>query len=268
MAESGTIKTKRFEMEYFRFGSGDKTFVILPGLSIKSVMGAKDAVEDAYSLMKDDFTTYVFDRRKVISENYSIKDMADDTARAMEEMGLTDTYVFGASQGGMIGLALAIRHPKLVKKLVLGSTSSHVQPSQRGVLDRWIGLAEAGDRHGLYREYGKEIYPPEVFEQYREIFDEAASTVTDEELARFVILARSIRDFDVTDELKCIKCPVLALGVYEDQVLDSDATMEIAQNLDHRDDFALYMYKGYGHAAFDTAPDYKSRMLDFLLKEN
>ena len=70
----------------------------------------------------------------------------------------------------------------------------------------------------------------------------------------------------LTDGLKKINCPVLALGVYEDSVLDADATMEIAQELDERPDFKLYMYIGYGHAAFDTAPDYKQRVLDFYLE--
>ncbi len=266
MADLGTVKTNTFEMDYCRFGSGDKTFVILPGLSVQSVMGAKDAIEDAYSVMKDDFTTYVFDRRKTVPGGYSIADMADDTAEAIKELGLTDIYVFGASQGGMIGMSLAIRHPEIVKKLVLGSTSSHVWPTQRAVVDRWIELAQMKDREGLYQEYGKEIYPPDAYEQCKDMLTEAAASVTDEELERFVILASSIREFNVTDELKKIKCPVLALGVYEDSVLDSDATMEIAENLDYREDFALYMYKGFGHAAFDTAPDYKKRMLDFMLK--
>ena len=90
--------------------------------------------------------------------------------------------------------------------------------------------------------------------------------MTDEDLSKFIILARSIRDFNISDELSKINCPVLALGVYEDAVLDSDATMEIAENLDDKPDFSLYMYKGYGHAAFDTAPDYKKRVLDFFLK--
>ena len=49
-----------------------------------------------------------------------------------------------------------------------------------------------------------------------------------------------------------------------DRVLDSDATMEIAEKLDERPDFRLYMYIGYGHAAFDTAPDYRQRILRFL----
>ena len=94
-----------------------------------------------------------------------------------------------------------------------------------------------------------------------------AKRVTDEELERFLILAKSIISFDISGELPKIECPVLALGVYEDPVLDDDATMEIAVNLDHRKDFELYMYVGYGHAAFDTAPDYRKRVYDFLMKE-
>ena len=267
MADRGIVNTNGFQMEYCKFGSEPKTFVILPGLSVQSVLGSADAIEDAYSLMKKGFTTYVFDRRKEIPEDYSIIDMADDTAAAMKELGLSDVHIFGASQGGMIAMTIAIRHPELVAKLVLGSTSSHVTSKQQAVIDKWIELAEKKDSHALYQEFGKEVYPPAVYEQYKDYFSEVAKTVTDEEMERFVILAKSIKSFNETDELKKINCPVLTLGVFEDPVLDSDATMEIAENLDYRPDFALYMYIGYGHAAFDTAPDYKQRIYDFLMKE-
>lgn len=33
--------------------------------------------------------------------------------------------------------------------------------------------------------------------------------------------------------------------------------MEIAEKLDFRPDFRLYMYMGHGHADFDDAPDYR-----------
>lgn len=266
MADSYTVRTGGFEMEYCKFGDGDKAFVILPGLSIQSVISAKDAVEDGYSIMKDDFTAYLFDRRRIIPEGYTVYDMAEDTAAVMKKLGLKDTYVFGASQGGMIAMVLAIRYPELVSKLVLGSTSSHVMPEQKKVIDNWVALAQKKDKEGLYLEFGKEIYPPEVFEQYKDYFKEAAKNVTDEELDRFIICAGAAGSFNVTDELGKINCPVLALGVYEDAVLDSDATMEIAEKLDYRDDFALYMYKGYGHAAFDTAPDYRKRIYEFFVK--
>ena len=267
MAELGTVIKDGIEMEYCRFGKGKKIFVMLPGLAIQSVLNAKEAIETANAVMNEDFTTYVFDRRKNIPDDYSIYDIAEDTVKVMKELGLKDIYLFGASQGGMIAMVIAIRYPELVKKAVLGSTSPHVKPEQRAVIDRWIDLAAKKDREGLCREYGREIYPPAVYEQYSGFFSDMAKRVTDEELERFLILAKSIISFDVSDELSKIECPVLALGAYEDPVLDDDATMEIAVNLDHRQDFELYMYVGYGHAAFETAPDYRKRVYDFLMKE-
>ncbi len=267
MAELGKVTKDGIEMEYCKFGKGSRIFVILPGLSIQSVMGAKDSIETAFGVMNEDFTTYVFDRRKNIPDDYSIYDIAEDTVTVMKELGLKDVYLFGASQGGMIAMVIAIRYPKLVKKAVLGSTSPHVKPEQREVIDRWIDLAAKKDREGLCREYGKEIYPPAAYEQFKGYFSDLAKKVTDEELERFLILAKSIIGFDVSDELSKIECPVLAVGAYEDPVLDDDATMEIAVNLDYRPDFELYMYVGYGHAAFDTAPDYRKRVHDFLMKE-
>jgi pimeloyl-ACP methyl ester carboxylesterase len=267
MANTGTAKINGFEMDYFYFGDGEKKFVILPGLGIQSIMKVAKAVEESYGGSFREFTIYVFDRRKSIPEDYSIYDMADDTAAVMKELGLEDVYLFGASQGGMIALVMAIRYPELVKKLALGSTSPRVHDEQIAVIDEWIELAEKRDSHALYQAYGKEIYPPAVYEQFKDFFDEVAKSVTDEEMEKFVILAKAIRNYNVTDDLKKINCPVLALGVFEDPVLDSDATMEIAENLDYRSDFELYMYIGFGHAAFDTAPDYRQRVYDFFMKE-
>ena len=34
----------------------------------------------------------------------------------------------------------------------------------------------------------------------------------------------------------------------------------------YRPDFRLYMYVGYGHAAYDTAPDYRDRIQRFLMQ--
>lgn len=56
---------------------------------------------------------------------------------------------------------------------------------------------------------------------------------------------------------------VILPGLSVQSVLDADA-VEIAQALDERKDFRLYMYTGYGHAAFDTAPDYRQRLAGFF----
>ena len=261
------VRTSNFCMEYFRFDRGGKTLVILPGLSVRSVMDAADAVAQAYAALTDEFTVFVFDRRAQLPPVYPIRDMARDTAQAMQSLGLKDVCLFGASQGGMIALALAMEYPELVGKLALGSTTGHVTDAEYAMLDRWVRLAREKDRKGLCLAFGQAIYPPAVFEQVRERLLETAETVTDEELERFIVLTEGTRGFNVTDGLDRIRCPVFAVGAFEDQVLDSDATMEIAEKLDHRKDFRLYMYTGFGHAAFDTAPDYRTRLLRFFRGE-
>lgn len=259
-----TVKTDSFDMKFFRFGKGKKPYVIIPGISIQSVMNSADTIAENYAVMADEYEIYVFDRREDLPASYSIQEMARDTAKAMKTLGLHDVYLFGASQGGMIALVIAIEFPELVKKMVLGSTSAHIAKWQDSALDHWEHLAEEKDGVKLYLEFGKVIYPPDVFHQYKDALISAGEKVTEEEMDRFLILLKGSRNFDVTKELDKIQCPVLAIGVYEDAVLDSDATMEIAEKLDERKDFKLYMYKGYGHAAFDTAPDYRERIMKFF----
>jgi pimeloyl-ACP methyl ester carboxylesterase len=49
--------------------------------------------------------------------------MADDTAALVRHLELDNADVFGYSMGGGIALQLAIRHPELVRRLVVASTS-------------------------------------------------------------------------------------------------------------------------------------------------
>ena len=259
-----TVRCDDFEMRFFRFGNGSRAFVILPGLSVQSVMGAAADIAAAYADFTGDYTVYVFDRRTELPERYSVYQMGLDTAAAMRALGLRDADIFGASQGGMMAQVIAIEAPDLVRRLVLGSTTSRFKPEDAPLFEEWIRLARAKDGPALYDAFGKAIYPEAVYAQYRDVLRAAGETVTDEDFQRFVILTEGIRGFDVTDKLDRIQCPTLVIGVYEDAVLESDATMEIAVKLDEKPGFSLFLYTGYGHAAFDTAPDYRARMLRFL----
>lgn len=259
-----TCMAGEIRMRYFKFGTGKKIFVIIPGLSVQSVMHSAEAVAEEYSIFKDEYTTYVFDRRENIEASYYIHDMAEDTVKVMECLGLKDINLFGASQGGMIAMDIAINHNEMISKLVLGSTSSRVTKEQEAKVEHWIKLAKKGDAVNLMLDFGKNLYPAAIYEQYKDYFAETGKKVTDKELKRFIILAESIKNFNVTEKLDRIDCPVLITGAFEDAVLDSDATMEMAEKLDHRPDFKLFMYNGYGHAAFDTAPDYRDRLYKFL----
>lgn len=56
-----------------------------------------------------------------IDRPLSFEQMADDTAALLKKSGVKQVDVFGYSEGGVVALELAIRHPQMVRKLVLAS---------------------------------------------------------------------------------------------------------------------------------------------------
>ena len=261
-----TIKTDLFTMEYFRFGNGKKTLVIIPGLSVQSVMNFTDAIQESYKLLAEDFTIYLLDRRKNLPSKYSVFEMADDTAKAIKILNLENVCIFGASQGGMIAMKIAIEYPELVRSMIIGSTSASVDQKMYEIFESWIKLAKAGDATALNLAFGEAIYPKSVFEQSRELLINFSKTVTEKDLKNFIILAEGMRGFDVTDDLKKIKCPVLIIGSKSDKVLGGETSVQIMEHLKDKPGCELFMYDDYGHAAYDIAPDYRERMLIFFLK--
>ena len=261
-----TVETERFAMDYCKFGSGDRALIILPGLSIQSVMSSADAIAQAYQSLAEDYTIYVLDRRKELPSVYTVNDSAEDAVDALKALGLEKVSIFGASYGGMEAMILAAAYPEMVDKIIVASTSADLTAEEFQTVSGWISLAKAGDAEGLYLAFGEALYPEEVFEQSRQLLIDAAKTVTEEELGRFIILGEGMEGYDITDQMAQIQCPVLAIGDRQDQVLGGSATEKIGEYMSGNENFELYMYDGYGHTVYDLAPDIKDRMKDFLAK--
>lgn len=74
------------------------------------------------------FTVITYDQRdrgntRFEPSAYTTDDLADDLALLLEALGLSRAHVLGASFGGMVAQAFALRHADLVDGLVLGATS-------------------------------------------------------------------------------------------------------------------------------------------------
>lgn len=250
------------EMEYCAFGEGTRPFVILPGLSIKSVVTQEEALTAGFSLFCKDFRVYVFDRRLNLPETYSVPQMAADTARAMEALGIANACVFGASQGGMIAQLLAINHPELVAKLVLGSTTSRGADSAAEVVDSWERLAREGRVEELVEATVTHLYSPATVAAFGDAIRAGMADISPEELSRFITLASGTPAFACTDELARIACPTFVIGCFGDAVVGWQASVAIAQALG----CPLYLYGAeYGHSVYDEAPDYRGRLYEFFM---
>ena len=260
IVKTDTVKTDKFEMDYVRFGEGERTAVILPGLSMKNISGMAQSVASAYKCFADGYTTYLFDRRTLCPEVYTIYDMANDTAEAFDALGIKDAYVFGVSQGGMIAQVAAIERPDLVKKLALASTVARFTGNDKDTILRWTDLAEKRELEELGRDFVNSLYTEDFVKQFGGFISKLLTDVNEDELKRFIILAKGIDGFDVYDKLEKIKAPVLVLGADKDLVFSVNSFVELAEKANAE----LYIYKAYGHAVFDEAPDFKERVLEFF----
>jgi 3-oxoadipate enol-lactonase len=124
---------------------------------------------------------------------YSIEMMSDDTAGLMGALDLPRADVLGVSMGGRIALALALRHPRLVRRLVLVSTSS----GPGGNLG-WSGrLLSFTLRVPLIRKLGRDPQPYAAFVRQRE----------------------ASRHFDCTDRLHELSVPTLIAHGTKDRLV-------------------------------------------------
>lgn len=262
VSEIQKVSANGAQIEYFKYGAGKRTLVVLPGLAVKSVLLYKDMVADALGLFGDGFEVYVFDRRSNLPDSYSVEDMAKDYIAAFEVLGLKDVAIYGISQGGMIALTLTLLRPDLVSALVLGSTSARVSESSRPVIKEWNTLAEAKDEKGLIDSFIKYVYSPAFVDQFGPMIADSLKGITDEEYRRLAILTGKMNEYDVYSRLGEIKCPTLILGGDEDAVLGQTAATELSEIKGSE----VYVFKGYGHAVYDENPEFKERANEFLVK--
>ena len=258
---TGMLSFGGADMEYIRFGQGEKTFVILPGLSIGSLIPLAERIAAAYAAFAEEYAVYLFERRKNPPGVYRIEDMASDTFGAFEALGLRDIDLFGVSQGGMIAQVIAAEHPETVRKLVLASTLSRVSREQEESLSLWIENAEKGRRLKTGKLFAKAIYSEDFFRKFRLPLLLSTLKASREDLRRFAFFARACLGFSCYERLDRIACPALVLGAENDKVTGAAASLEIAQKLGCE----CFLYPApYGHAVYDEAPDFKERILRFL----
>lgn len=74
-----------------------------------------------------------------IDRPLSIEQMADDVAAALQQLGIETADVLGYSMGAGVAIHVAIRHPELVRKLVLVSYAYNASGIHPGLMD---GLGE------------------------------------------------------------------------------------------------------------------------------
>lgn len=262
-AKNAEVDLGDTKMSYVSFGSGEKTLILIPGLSdgLTTVRGKALVLAGPYKLFFDKYTVYMFSRKDRMPEGYSIRNMAEDQATAMEILGIRKACVMGVSEGGMIAQYLAIDHPEMVEKLVLSVTAPGANDVIKESVGRYLECAKRGDHKSLMIATAEDSYSPSRLKSYRKIYPILGMIGKPSDYGRFFINCNAILKFDATDELDKIKCPTLIIGGDEDRTVGVQGSYDLHQKIPESE---LFIYPGLGHAAYEEAKDFNKRVYDFI----
>jgi pimeloyl-ACP methyl ester carboxylesterase len=103
-----------------------------------------------------------------------VEQLAEDTAALLRHLGIERADVFGYSMGAAVGLALGIRHPELVRKLVLASVTYDLAGVQPGLLAGLDGLEAAALAGTPWQQEYASVAPhpehwPRLIEKYKDM---------------------------------------------------------------------------------------------------
>jgi 3-oxoadipate enol-lactonase len=154
-------------------------------------------------------------------------ELADDAARLLRELDSGPVVWVGLSMGGMVGQELALRHPSLVRALVLANTTSAYPEAARAIWEQRIATV---------REHGIEAIADAVMGRY---FHEGFRAEHGAIVARFrerlvttdapgyVACCNAVGTVDTTARLGAIAAPTLVIA----GELDQGTPVAMAQQL-------------------------------------
>ena len=251
-------------VDYVTFGKGDKTLIIITGLSLQRLGDMSNlAIYSLFYRYAKEYTVYIFDRKDYIEEGISIENMADDLYHSLQELHIANASIIGISQGGMIAQLFAIKYPQKVTSLVLALTLSRNNAISRETIEGWIEMAENGEMAKLNKDSMCKTFSSPMLKKLYVINKLFLKTVSVEKQERFVRLAKSILEFDCHKSLDKITCPTLVLGAKNDLVLGVGGARELANSIPKA---SYYEFSKQGHAAFIESNQFNKMILEFLRK--
>ncbi len=131
-ANSLVAQTSRGPVEYARQGAGPVLLVLhggLGGWDQALFLGQDLRAETCFTVLAPSRLGYL---RTPLSTGTTPEEGADAMAALMDKLGMAEAAVLGLSGGGPTALAMALRHPRRVRALVMMAaiTGQHTQPQQ------------------------------------------------------------------------------------------------------------------------------------------
>jgi aminoacrylate hydrolase len=200
----------------------------------------------------------------VLPEHYSIAAMADDVVAILDDAGCDTVHFVGHALGGLIGLDLALRHPKRLASLVLINAWARLDAHTARCFDV---------RTAILRECGVETYvrAQPIFLHPAPYLSEHADRLRHEETVAAshfqgtdTLLRRigALRRFDATARLSEIATPTVVMAARDDMLVPWTCSQALAGAV-RGARLAMFEYGGHANNVTDPEP-FNAALVDFL----
>lgn len=147
------IQINGAKLYYEEHGTGPETIMFSHGLLWSGVM-----FHNQVAALKKQYRCITFDFRgqgksEVTGSGYDIESLYEDAVALIRKLDCGRCHFAGLSMGGFVALRIAIRHPEMLKSLILLETSSDPEARESArkyrmlnIVARWIGLGVVADR--------------------------------------------------------------------------------------------------------------------------
>jgi pimeloyl-ACP methyl ester carboxylesterase len=221
-----------------------------------------DGLADRYRLTA--FDNQGVGRTPLLGGPLSPATLADDAAALLRALGVPSAHVAGFSMGSAIAQELALRHPGLVRSLVLVSTYARPEALFRAQLNFWRWLVEvAPNERAFYEAIFTWVYTPRAHADgsVDQIVEEALAFQHQQSVEAFQAQVDACLSHDTADRLAQITAPTLVVAGEFDILLPPRLGQAVAAAIPNA---RFEVWPGEAHQPFQEVPDeFNTRLDDF-----
>lgn len=242
-SESGTAPVNDIQMYYAVYGQGEPLILLHGGLGHSDVWGNQIPVlARHFKVIAADSRGHGRSTRSAQPYSYAL--MASDVVALMDHLKVDKASILGWSDGGIIGIDIAINHPERLQKVFAFGANTNVAGLRADVADSVVFntyIEIAG------QDYAKLSKTPTEYEAFVKQIGEMWATQPDYK----------------PEQLGKIPVPIAIADGEHDEAIRQEHNVEMADAIPGA---KLVILKGVSHFAFLQKPDeFNQAVLDFLL---
>ena len=193
--------------------------------------------------------------------------MAEDAGVLLRALAVQSVHVAGFSMGSAIAQELALRHPELVRSLVLVSTYARPDALSRSMFDFWRWLPEvAPSERAFFEAFFTWVYTPRAHADglVEQIIEEALAFPHQQSVEAFQAQVDACLGHDTADRLAQIAAPTLVLAGGLDVIFPPRFGRSVAEGIP---DARFDVMPGEAHQPFQEVPDEFNARVDAFWRE-